>query len=152
MAGIDLIHVPYKGASPATTDLLGGQVQAMLNNLLASSSQIRAGRLRAIAVTSPKRSPALADVPTVSESGVAGYEVTGWYGLLAPRGTTQSAAVVVQEAVGRALRRPAVAERLAVDGALPVANSPPAFAKYLLGETEKWAKVIKRAGIKPETL
>ncbi|MBC7779620.1 MAG: tripartite tricarboxylate transporter substrate binding protein [Proteobacteria bacterium] len=152
MAGVEMIHVPYKGASPATTDLLGGQVQAMLNNFLASASLIRAGRLRPLAVTGARRSPAMPELPTLAESGLPGYDVNGWYGLLAPRGTTAAAAVLLQEAVAKALRRPAVAERLAVDGALAVANTPAAFTKYLQVETDKWAKVIKRAGLKPETL
>jgi len=152
MADIEMIHVPYKGAAPATTDLLGGQVQAMLNNFLASASLIRAGRLRPLAVTSLKRSAAMPELPTLAESALPGFEVNGWYGMFAPRGTTPAAATAMQEAVAKAMRRPAVAERLASDGAVAVTNTPAAFAKYLRADSEKWAKVIKRAKVAPETL
>ncbi|MFN9120626.1 MAG: tripartite tricarboxylate transporter substrate binding protein, partial [bacterium] len=152
MADIEMIHVPYKGAAPATTDLLGGQVQAMLNNFLASASLIRAGRLRPLAVTSLKRSAAMPELPTLAESALPGFEVNGWYGLFAPRGTTPATLNAMQEAVAKAMRRPAVAERLAGDGAVAVTNTPAAFAKYLRADSEKWAKVIKRAKLAPETL
>lgn len=152
MADIEMIHVPYKGAAPATTDLLGGQVQAMLNNFLASASLIRAGRLRPLAVTSLKRSAAMPELPTLAESALPGFEVNGWYGMFAPRGTTPAAATAMQEAVAKAMRRPAVAERLAGDGAVAVTNTPAAFTKYLRADSEKWAKVIKRAKVAPETL
>ncbi len=152
MADIDLIHVPYKGASPATADLLGGQVQAMLNNFLASASLIRAGRLRPLAVTSLKRSAAMPELPTLAESALPGFEVNGWYGLFAPRGTTPATLNAMQEAVAKAMRRPAVAQRLSGDGAVAVTNTPDAFAKFLRADSDKWAKVIKRAKLTPETL
>lgn len=151
-AGIDMIHVPYKGAGPATADLLGGQVQAMFNNFLASAGLIRAERLRALAVTSAKRSQAMPALPTLAESGLPGFDVNGWYGLLAPRGTPPAAATALQEASAKAMRRPVVAKRLAGDGAVAVASTPAEFTRYLQVETAKWAKVIKRAGLKPETL
>jgi tripartite-type tricarboxylate transporter receptor subunit TctC len=152
MADIDLIHVPYKGAAPATADLLGGQVQAMLNNFLASASLIRAGRLRPLAVTSLKRSAAMPELPTLAESALPGFEVNGWYGLFAPRGTAPATIAAMQEATAKAMRRPAVAERLSGDGAVAVTNTPAAFAKFLRADSEKWAKVIKRAKLAPETL
>jgi tripartite-type tricarboxylate transporter receptor subunit TctC len=152
MAGVSLIHVPYKGAGPATADLLGGQVQAMLNNFLASASQIRSGRLRPLAVTGARRSAAMPDLPTVAEAGVPGFEVNGWYGLLAPRGTPAGSVGALHEAVVRALRRPAVAERLATDGAIAVGSAPAVFAQTLRAEREKWARVIERARLRPESL
>jgi len=152
VAGVRLIHVPYKGAAPATADLLGGQVQAMLNNFLASASLIRSGRLRPLAVTGARRSSAMPDLPTVAEAGVPGYEVNGWYGLLAPRATPAPVVGALHDALARAIRRPAVAERLATDGAIAVASSPAAFAQTLRAEREKWGRVIERARVRPESL
>jgi tripartite-type tricarboxylate transporter receptor subunit TctC len=108
--------------------------------------------LRPLAVTGGRRSAAMPDLPTVAEAGVPGFEVNGWYGLLAPRGTPTGAVGALHEAVLRALRRPAVAERLATDGAIAVGSAPAVFAQTLRAEREKWARVIERARIRPESL
>ena len=152
MAKIDAVHVPYKGAGPANVDLISGQVQIFLNNFLAAMPHIKSGRVKVLAVTSTKRSRAMPELPTVAESGLPGYEVIGWYALLAPAGTPQAILTKVHVDVGNALRVPNVYERLASEGAEPVASTPDAFAKFLNAEIKKWAKVVKDAGVTPESL
>jgi tripartite-type tricarboxylate transporter receptor subunit TctC len=150
LAGIDLLHVPYKGTGPGVVDLLAGQVQMMTPNVLTALQHIKAGKLRALAVTSAKRSDVLPDVPTLAETGVAGYESVQWYGVLAPAGTARAIVDRLNAEIVRALRAPDVRERLAADGAEPVGNSPEAFAAFIRAEIAKWAKVAKAAGIQPE--
>lgn len=146
-AGIDLVHVPYKGAGPATTELVAGQVHVMFNNFLAGLPMIRAGRLRPLAVTSLRRSRAMPEVPTMAESGVPGFDVTGWYAMLAPAGTPAAIVAKVQSDTARALKQPDVHERLSGEGAEPVGNTPDQFAAFLREELVKWAKVVRAAGV-----
>lgn len=151
-AKIDVVHVPYKGAGPANIDLISGQVQLMFNNFLAAMPQIKAGRLRVLAVTSATRSQVMPDLPTLSESGVPGFDVTGWYVLLAPAGTPQQIVAKVQADTASTLRVPAVNTRLSSEGAQPIGSTPEQLTKFLANEERKWAKVIKDAKVAPEKL
>ena len=148
MAGIDLVHVPYKGAGQAMTDLLSGQVPVFLNNFLAGAQMIRAGRLRALAVTSGKRSNAALEIPTVTEAGVPGYAVTGWYGMMVPAATPAATVRTLHEGTVKALRSKEVSSKLANEAAGVVANSPQAFAVFLKAESEKWTGVIRKSKVK----
>ncbi|MGZ5123931.1 MAG: tripartite tricarboxylate transporter substrate binding protein [Burkholderiales bacterium] len=152
VARIDVVHVPYKGAGPANVDLISGQVQAMFNNFLAAMPQIKAGRLRVLAVTSDKRSPVMPELPTLAESGLPGFDVTGWYALLAPAGTPRDIVGKVQADVAGALRVPAVHSRLSSEGAEPVGSTPDQFAKFLAAEIRKWGTVIRDSKVTPENL
>jgi tripartite-type tricarboxylate transporter receptor subunit TctC len=147
-AGINVVHVPYKGAGPANTELIGGQVQAFFNNVLAAKPHIDSGRLRVLAVTSAKRSIALPGVPTLAESGVQGFDVTGWYGVLLPAGTAAAIVMKLQTDIAAVLRIAEIASRLSSEGAEPVGSSSAEFAKFLQTETQKWASVVRGAGIK----
>jgi tripartite-type tricarboxylate transporter receptor subunit TctC len=151
LAKVDIVHVPYKGTE-SVTGLMRGEAGMIFENLISIGAQIKSGKLRALAIGSPRRSAAMPELPTLAESALPGFEVNGWYGLFAPRGTTPATLNAMQEAVAKAMRRPAVAERLSGDGAVAVTNTPAAFAKYLRADSEKWAKVIKRAKLAPETL
>lgn len=152
MANIDVVHVPYKGAGPANIDLIGGQVQVFLNNFLAAMPHIKSGKIRVLAVTSLERSRAMPELPAVAESGLPGYEVIGWYALLAPAGTPQPILAKVHADTAAALKVPAVHTRLTSEGAEPVGSPPQAFSKFLAAEIAKWAKVAKAAKITSETL
>ena len=145
-AGIDLLHVPYKGASPATTDLIAGHVNMFFNNLLASAQMISGGQLRALAVTSAKRSPVLPDVPALAEL-LPGFAGTGWYGRIAPANTPREIVDKIQKDVAQVLADPKVRDNLAGDGAVAVASTPDEFRAFIAAETEKWAAVIKTAGV-----
>lgn len=145
-AGIDLVHVPYKGAGPATTDVIAGHVQMFFNNLLASAQMISGGQLRALAVTSAKRSPALPDVPALAET-IPDFAVTGWYALVAPANTPREIVDKIQKDVAGVLADPKIRDNLAGDGAMPIASTPDAFRDFLAAETKKWAAVIKTAGV-----
>lgn len=147
--GIAMLHVPYRGAAPAQTALLGGHVQMFFSNLLAAAPQLRGARIRVLAVTSAQRSPSLPDIPAVAES-IPGFSVTGWYGLIAPAGVPAAIVDKVHEAAVAAVRDPEVVARLAGDGALPVGSTPQEFRVRLKRETAKWADVIDAAGVKPE--
>ena len=146
MAGVDILHVPYKGSSPAVADLLGGQVQMMFDNMPVSLPHVKAGKLRALAVTSMKRSPALPDVPTMDEEGLKGFDATSWFGLLAPAGTPKDIVAKLNAASVKALATPEMRERLAAQGADPVGNSPEQFAAFIKSEIDKWAKIVKASG------
>jgi tripartite-type tricarboxylate transporter receptor subunit TctC len=150
MTGIDLLHIPYKGTAPGVVDLLAGQVKVMAPNLLTALPHIKAGRLRALAVTSAKRSEALPDVPTIAEAGVPGYESVQWYGVLAPAGTAREIVTRLHAEIVRALAQPDVRERLAADGAEPVGSTPEQFAAFIKSEIDKWARVARAAGIHAE--
>jgi tripartite-type tricarboxylate transporter receptor subunit TctC len=149
MTGVDMVHVAYKGSAPSLTDLLGGQVQVSFATMPASIEFIRSGRLRALAVTTATRSPVLPDVPTVGEF-VPGYEVSTWYGLCARAGTPAEAIAKINNEINAALADPTMKVRLADLGGIPIAGSPGDFGKLIADETEKWAKVIRRAGIRAE--
>jgi tripartite-type tricarboxylate transporter receptor subunit TctC len=149
MTGVDMVHVAYKGSAPSLTDLLGGQVQVSFATMPASIEFIRSGRLRALAVTTAIRSPVLPDVPTVGEF-VPGYEVSTWYGLCARAGTPAEAIDKINNEINAALADPTMKVQLADLGGIPIAGSPSDFGKLIVDETEKWAKVIRGAGIRTE--
>jgi len=149
MAGVDMVHVPYRGGPPALTDLLGGQVQVMFVTTSASIEYIKAGKLRPLAVTTAARSEALPDIPTVGEF-VPGYEGSNWQGIGAPRNTPTEIVDKLNREINAGLGDPKFRARLANLGGLVLSGSPADFGKVIADETEKWAKVIKFAGIKPE--
>jgi tripartite-type tricarboxylate transporter receptor subunit TctC len=149
MTGIDVVHVPYRGDAPALTDLMGGQVQIMFDLMTASIEYIRAGKLRALAVTTTTRSPVLPDIPTVSES-VARYDTSTWVGMGGPKRMPSEIVVRLNNAINAALIDPRTKARLENLGATTLATSPNEFGKLIADETEKWAKVIRGANIKPE--
>jgi tripartite-type tricarboxylate transporter receptor subunit TctC len=147
MTGINVVHVPYKGGHPALTDLLGGQVQAMFAAVPTSQATIKAGKLRALGVTSPKRSAQLPGVPTIAESGVPGFSVTSWYGLCAPAGVPQPVLAKLQADVVKVLTRPDTQQLLAEQGIEVAATNSEQFAEFVKAEIAKWAKVVNEAGI-----
>jgi tripartite-type tricarboxylate transporter receptor subunit TctC len=149
MAGVDIIHVPYKGGAPALNDLLGGQVSMIIENMPQLLPQVRAGKIRALAVTSQQRSPTLADLPAVAEI-LPGYEATTWFGLLAPAKTPQEIVRKVQSDVAKIGMLPDVKERFTGLGADVIASTPEAFAKHLQSELVRFSKVIKDANIKAQ--
>ncbi len=147
VAGIKLVHVPYKGAGPATTDLIGGQVQVMFVNLSATLPYVKSHQMRGLAVTGEKRSSAAPDIPTAIESGVPGYIVTSWFGLMAPAKTPQAIVTRLNNEFTAALKAPEVRERLVREGAEPTGGSPADMKAFLQSETSKWGKVIATAKI-----
>ena len=149
MTGVKMVHIPYKGAAPATTDLLAGQVSLMFNNMLSAMPHVKGGRLRAVAVTSAKRSHAVPELPTIAET-VPGYEASGWYGALAPAATPREIVGRLNAEMNRVMRLPDVAQRLAGDGVEPVGATPEQFGAYLRQEIAKWGKVVKLSGAKAE--
>ncbi len=150
MSGVPMTHVPYKGSAPALTDLLGGQVQLMFDNLPSALPHIKAGKLRALAVTGAQRAPALPDVPTVAEAGLPGFEASSWFGLLAPAGTPKDIIARLHAEVAKWLATPEARNRLAAQGANAVGNSPEEFAQFIATETVKWRRVVKESGAKIE--
>jgi len=148
MASVDMTHVPYKGSSPALTDLIGGQVQIMFDNLPSALPQIKGGRLRAIAVTSLKRAPVLPDIPTINESGLPGFEASSWFGVLAPAGTPAPIVARINTEVNKWLQSADAREKLLGQGAEAAGGSPEQFASHIRAESEKWAKVVKASGAK----
>ncbi len=149
-AGIHMQHVPYKGAGQAVVDLVGGQVQVMVSGMSAVMPHIKAGRLRPLAVTGARRSPAVPEVPTIAESGFPKFEATAWYGVLAPAGTAPAIVTRLNTEILRALKLPDVKERLEYVGFEIVGSTPAAFGSYIKSEITKWAPVVKAAGVKPE--
>jgi tripartite-type tricarboxylate transporter receptor subunit TctC len=149
-AGVKLTHVPYKGAAQALTDTLGGQVQSFMSSVPSALSQIRAGRLRAVAVTSAKRSRELPDAPTIAESGYRGFEANTWYGLLAPARTPATIIARLNAEVNRVLATPEVRERLAAEGGEALGGSPEQFASFIEAEHAKWSRVVKESGTRAE--
>jgi tripartite-type tricarboxylate transporter receptor subunit TctC len=148
MAGVDVVHVPYRGAAPALTDLLGGQVQAMFASMPASIEYIRAGKLRALAVTTATRSAALPDIPTVDDF-VPGYEASTWYGVGVPKYTPAEVIDKLNNEINAALADPKIKARLADLGGTVLPGTPADFGKLVAQETDKWAKVVKFSGSKP---
>jgi tripartite-type tricarboxylate transporter receptor subunit TctC len=147
MAGIKMMAVPYKGAAPAVTDVIGGHVSLMFGNMPVSLPHVNAGRLRAIAVTSAQRSPAAPDLPTVAESGLPGYEIGEWWGALAHGNTPPAVVARLNEEILRALRHADVQTRLTALGAELVGSSPEHFGTYIREQMKKWGRVIEQAGI-----
>ena len=145
MTGCDMTHVPYKGAGPALTDLIAGQVQVLFDNLPSSAPHIKGGRIRALAVTSAKREPSMPNLPTVGET-VPGYEATAWFGIGMPKGTPRAIIDKVNAEVNRALADPKMHERLAELGGAPIPGTPDDFGKVIAAETAKWAIAVKASG------
>ena len=150
MAGVKLIHVPYKGAGPAVNDLLGGQIPLMFGPSPVVVPMVQAGRLRPLAFTGLKRSSQLPDVPTVDEAGVKGYENSGWYGMYGPRGVPKAIVARLNAALVAIVKMPDTRERFAALNLEPVGSSPEQFAQFLKDDLEKYARIAKAAGIKPE--
>ena len=149
-SGISLNHIPYKGAAPAVQDLVGGQVPVMFLDLAAGAPQIRAGKVKALAVASARRISALPDVPTVAESGVPGFEAWAWQGLVVPAGTPQEVMTRLRVEYSKAVGDPALRQKLIDAGVEPLTSTPEELAAYIRSETAKWAKVVKEANIKVE--
>jgi tripartite-type tricarboxylate transporter receptor subunit TctC len=147
IAQVDLVHVPYKGTGPALVDLVGGQVQIMFSNFTAALPHIKSGKLRALAVTGEQRTPSAPEIPTVIESGLKGYTVTSWYGLVAPAHTPQPVVAKLNSEIAKVLKQPGIKDRLAGDGAEPSSNTPAEFAALIKTELAKWERVIKSAGL-----
>jgi tripartite-type tricarboxylate transporter receptor subunit TctC len=150
MAGIDIVHVPYKGTGPASADLLGGQVQMAFFGIPPLLPHIKSGKLRALAVTGMRRSPELPEVPTMHEAALPGYEVSPWYGLLAPAGTSRAIITRLNAEVSRVVRSADMKEKLAVQGAEAAGGTPEEYAAVIRADTATWARVIKDAGIRGE--
>jgi tripartite-type tricarboxylate transporter receptor subunit TctC len=149
MTGVKMVHVPYRGAAPALTDMMGGQVQVMFDNVPTSIEYIRAGKLRPLAVTTATRSEVLPDLPTVGDF-VPGYEASAWYGLGVPKNTPAEIVDRLNRETNAVLADPKVKARFADLGATVFVSTPTGFAKFIADETEKWGKVVKFAGLKPE--
>jgi tripartite-type tricarboxylate transporter receptor subunit TctC len=150
MAGVNILHVPYKGSSQARTDVLGGQVQLMFDAVPTMAEHIRSGRVKALATTGATRSSVLANVPTVAESGVPGYEATIWLGILAPKGTPPAVANRLNAEVGKLLARPDVRDEWAKQGATPMLMNVDQFGRYLTDDIAKWERIVKVSGAKPD--
>jgi tripartite-type tricarboxylate transporter receptor subunit TctC len=148
MAGVDMTHVPYKGSAPALQDLIGGRVQLMFDNLPPSLPQIKGGKLKALAVTSSTRAPALPDTPTIAESGLPGFEASSWFGVLAPAGTPPAIIAKLNAEIAKWLTTPEAREKLLALGADAAGGTPEDFARHIQLETTKWAKVVKDSGAK----
>lgn len=150
LAGIHMVHIPYRGSGPALTDLIGGQTQLMFDAVGSSVGMVRDGKLRALAVTTAKRSPAVPEVPAIAESGLPGFDVMPWLGIVAPAGTPQPVIARLHAEIVRAMDTPEVREQFRQRGLPLVLNSPAEFGPFIAQETARWLKVVKSAGIKPE--
>jgi tripartite-type tricarboxylate transporter receptor subunit TctC len=150
LAGTKMANVSYKGGGPAVTAVIGGEVQVTFANLVAVLPHIQSGRLRALGLTSAKRSAAAPNLPTIAEGGLSGYDFTSWFGMLVPAGTPKEVIQKISDEIVKALKTPDLSERLTGNGADIIAAGPREFSAYLTSETAKWSKVIKQAGIKPE--
>ncbi len=150
MAGVDLLHVPYKGTGQALTDLLAGHVNLMFAPAQTVMPYVQAGRLKALAVTGAKRSATLPDLPTVAESGLPGYEAVGWFGLLAPAATPKATVAKLSAEANRVLAMSEVREKMRVLGAEPAGSTPEEFARFIRADQAKWSRLMKDAGITPD--
>ena len=148
LAKVEMLHVPYKGSGPAVSDLLGGQVNYMFDSITSAKPHLQSGKLRALAVTTAKRSKALPNVPTMAEAGVAGYDVSPWFAVFAPAGTPKAVVAKINKALLEAMKQPDVIERLDAIGAEPVGSTPDELATHLARETAMWTKLITERGIK----
>src|SRR5215510_2324447 len=148
MTGTKIVHVPYKGSPQGIADLLAGQVQLMFDNLTSISPHVKAGKLRGLGVSGPRRSPVFPELPTVAEAGVPGYETTAWGGLVAPAGTPKAIVVKLNAEINKALVAPALKERFAAIDAEPVGGSIEAFAAFVKSESAKWGDVVRKSGAK----
>jgi tripartite-type tricarboxylate transporter receptor subunit TctC len=150
MAGVYLVHIPYRGSSGARTDVIGGQVDLMFDAVTTMAEQARAGKVRAIATTGRQRSDVMPEVPTVAEAGVPGYEATIWLGLMAPRATPPAIVQQLNAAITRIVSQPEVQQAWARQGATPLLMNPQEFEQYTREDIAKWAKVIRSAGIRAD--
>lgn len=150
MAGVDAVHVPYKGGAPAVADLVAGRLSLMMANLTTAQPHIRAGRLRALGIGTAARSRLFPDLPTVSESGVPGYEANNWNGVVAPAGTPKAVVDRLHREIAATLKEPAISERMAKSALDPIGDTPAEFARYLKSEAGKWGKLVRSARIRPE--
>jgi tripartite-type tricarboxylate transporter receptor subunit TctC len=150
MAKIEMVHVPYKGAAPSITGLLSGEVHLLFASIPSMLAQIRTGRVRALAVSTSKRNPALSNVPTLSEAGLPGYDAASWYGLFAPAGVPKPVLDVLANGLVKIMALPDVRAKFEADGFEPVGSTPEAFGNFVRAEIAKWAKTIKAAGIQPQ--
>jgi tripartite-type tricarboxylate transporter receptor subunit TctC len=146
-AGIDLLHVPYKGGAPALTDVMGGQVNSYFSNAASGMSYVKSGKLRALAVTSAKRMPSMPDVPTLAESGFKNFEVLEWNGFFVPKGTSSEAVAKLSREIQAAIADPATREKLVGLGVDPIGSSPEVFAKFVQSEMSRWAALVKSNNI-----
>ena len=146
LAGVDMLHVPYRGSAGAVTDLLGGQVDIMFDNMPSAIQHVRNDALIPLAVTPANRSAELPDIPTIAEAGVEGYEATSWFGMFTPAGTPEDVVKVLHAAIAEALKDPEVIEKFSAQGAVIHSETPEQFAEFIAAETEKWADVVKRSG------
>ena len=149
-AGIDMVHVPYKGSGPATIELVAGQVLVMFNNILPAMPQIKSGRLRALAVTTAKRSAAMPELPTIAESGYAGFEASSWQGIVTIAGTPQPVMRRLHAEIVKALQSPEAKSQIGGQGSEIVANTPQEFTGFIQQELDKWSKVIKTAAVRAD--
>jgi tripartite-type tricarboxylate transporter receptor subunit TctC len=149
LAGVDVLHIPYKGVAPALVDVISGQVSMSFPSILTSLPQVQSGRLRALAVSGAQRSAALPELPTMMEAGVKDYESATWYGVVAPAATPPEIVNKLNAEIAAILKQPDTRERIARDGADPVGNTPQQFGAFMKSEIEKWRKVIRAAGIQP---
>ncbi len=149
-AGVDLTHVPYKGNGPAYTDLISGQVPVMFPNITTALQHVRSGKLRALAVTGKSRTRLAPDIPTVAESGLPGYELNSWFGLLAPAGTPAALVSQLQQEIARLYQQPELRDKLLAQGVEPVASTPAEFTAQINAEIDYWARTFKAANLKPE--
>jgi len=150
MAGIDVVHVPYKGGALAVTDMLGGRLTFIFANLTTAQPHIRSGKLRALGIGTEKRSIIMPELPTIAEAGVPGYEANNWNGVIAPRGTPRATVDKLQRDIAIIVAMPDIREKLLAAAFEPIADTPAQFARYLETERVKWGKVVKDAGVKPE--
>jgi tripartite-type tricarboxylate transporter receptor subunit TctC len=146
-AGIKLTHIPYKGAAPAMNDVLGNQVPVTFDNIITTLPLVKAGKLRALAVSTKQRSKVAPDIPTLAESGVPGFDATAWFGLFAPTGTPRDVLLRLNREVAEAVKDPVVSEKLLQLGAEPVSSSPEQFDAFFRGEVAKWGKVVRQSRI-----
>ena len=150
MTGTQMVHVPYKGTQQAVTDLIAGQIDILCDNLASLMPHVQANRLRALAVTSLKRSPAVPDLPTLDESGLPGYELTGWLGVAAPKATPREIVLRLNAEINKALKSPMVTKGIASRGGTPVGGTPEEFAEHVRVQMDKMSKLLKGLGIKPQ--
>jgi tripartite-type tricarboxylate transporter receptor subunit TctC len=148
--GTDVLHIPYKGVGPMLTDLISGQLSMGINGAPAVMSHVNSGRLRALAVTGAKRLPSLPQIPTLAESGVKGFDASGWYGIVAPAGTPREIVMRLNAEIRRIMQTPELRARLDNEGAIPAAGSPEEFAAFIVAEIARWGAVLKRAGIEAQ--
>ena len=150
MTGVDIVHVPYRGSGPAMTDLIGGHVDMMFDSISSARPHVQSGKLKALGVTTARRSNAMLEVPTIAEAGVKGYELVPWFGVFMPAGTPKDVIATMNRALNEAMQNTEVKARFFVLGAEPIGSTPEAFAAVLAAESAKWAQVIRARNIRAD--